>query len=115
MEASPTAIALVTVAAIAGLFGFVLSIQTQRRLRDTVTWLKENRRAEWEALPWTTRALHPISAVTRLKRALHNDAEFTMHYAAVTRVRPHMLAALGVSLCAIATALIGSFVGLWTL
>ena len=114
MQSSPTAIALVTVAAIAGMFGFVLGIVNQR-LRNTVTWLKEERRAEWEALPWLTRTLHPISAVSRLNRRLQNDAEFAVRYAVVRRARPPMLASLSVSLGAIAVALVGSLVGLWTL
>lgn len=115
MEASPTALALVTVAAVAGLYGFVISILNHRRLRDTVAWLKAERRAEWEALSWITRTLHPISAISHLNRRLHNDAEFAMRYAAVRRARPHMLAALGVSLGAAVIALIGSFIGLWPL
>ncbi len=114
MDSSPTAIALITVAAIAGLFGFVLSIVNQKRVRHTVTWLQDNRPAEWQALPWFLRTVHPLSAIARLNRQLSGDPEFAMHYAAVYRGRPPMLAALGVSLGSIIIALAGSFAGFWT-
>ncbi len=113
--ASPTAIALVTVGAASGLVGFVLSIVNQKRLRHTVTWLKKERHAEWEALPWITRTLHPISAVSRLNQRLEHDPEFAHHYGIVMRARPPMVAALGVSLGTIVIALIGSLTGLWEL
>lgn len=115
MESSPTAIALITVAAIAGLFGFVLSIVNQKRVRHTAEWLRDERPTEWEAVPVLLRTVHPLSAIGRLNRTIRNDPEFAMHYAAVHRTRPPMLAALGVSLGSIVIVLLGSFTGWWSL
>ena len=61
------------------------------------------------------RIVHPLSAIARLNRTIRNDPEFSMHYAAVYRTRPPMLAALGVSIGSIVIVLFGSVVGLWNL
>jgi Flp pilus assembly protein TadB len=104
------------IAAAGAVYVLYLEINRARHFWKLISWLKTERRREWEATPGASRPLDIEGAVARLRRGrLAADAEFVDRHDAATRRGRHLAVALAVTGTAIVVALTGFTLFEWSL
>lgn len=112
METSIQVMALVSVVAISTLFAFYLDVRRQAEYRRFIEWLKNDRKADWQALTRSDRFL-TIRAVEILRRgALAGDPEFQARYQR-TRHNRRFATAMIVALAGVALLVVGTTLFDW--
>jgi len=109
MDAHPAIMVLVTLAAVAGLVGFVASIRAQNYRRDFAIWAERNFPAEWARQSWTARKLILNGALSALRQGgLQQDAGFEERYRELKRRERKVLYSIAVGVVLVAAVAAGT-------
>lgn len=100
---------LVSLAALAGVAGFVASIRADNYRRDFARWAERAFPQEWARQSWTARKLIPNGALSALRRGgLRQHAAFEQRFRELKRRERKVLHRIGIAAAFIAATVAGT-------
>jgi hypothetical protein len=109
METSPFVMILLSGAATASVWAFVIKIKADLNYRDFLHWVRAAYPVEWNSLPWGGRVLFPQAGIAQLRRNGHNrDPAFEGRYQAAKQAQRRMWTPLVIGITCIAAVILGT-------